>query len=325
MDEHLPSVQHQYPCAPRHVEEAERVAYFAEASISDNTRRAYRSDWRQFETWCSVKGLTPLPADPSTVALFLSQEADVGRKASTIKRRMATISNAHELAGFPTPLLDRRVKSVWKGIARTLGSVPAKKKALALSDLKAIVTECGDDLVGRRDKALLLLAFSSAMRRSELVALNLEDVAIEGDTGIRLTIRASKTDQEGKGHAVGVPCGRHHTYCPVLALRAYLVAARIEKGPVFRACNRWGTLRAHRLTSQSVAQILKKRLAAIGLDPTEYGGHSLRSGFVSAAARAKVPEYAIARQSRHRSVSVLRGYIQGATLFVDNPASALDL
>lgn len=304
---------------------AERVRHFAEASVSDNTRRAYRSDWCAFELWCVEQGLNPLPAAPETVAAFLTAQADEGFKTSTIGRRMATISNAHELACHPSPLRDRRVSRVWKGICREKGRAVAKKKALGLKDLRALSLSCRDDLQGRRDKALLLLGFAAALRRSELVSLDVEDVVVEEDTGIRLTIKRSKTDQSGEGREVGIPCGKHYETCPVLAVRAYLTVSGIGEGALFRPLNRWGTLRPSRLTPQSVAKIVKKHLETLGLDAACYGGHSLRSGFVTCAARAGVPEHVIARQTGHKSVAVLRGYVQSATIFEDNPLTSMDL
>lgn len=304
---------------------SERVAAYAAASISPNTRKAYRSDWAAFAAWCAERNLSPLPAQPETIALFLADQAEQGLKTSTIGRRMASLSQAHELAGHPSPTRDRRVRKVWQGICREKGCSVQKKRALALTDLKAIVAGCEDDLMGKRDKALLLLAFSGAMRRSELIGLDVEDVQVEGDNGLRVHIRRSKTDQTGAGREIGIPVGKNATTCPVLAFRAYLNAAQLTAGPVFRPLNRWGSLRQGRLTSQSVAYILKRRIKALGIDPNVYGAHSLRSGFVTSAARAGVPEHAIARQTGHRSVAVLRGYVQAATIFSDNPASALDL
>lgn len=302
-----------------------RMARFAEASTSMNTKRAYRGDWKVFSTWCRDRGLSSMPASPETLALFLTAQAESGLKTSTIGRRMASVSQAHQLAQHASPAMDARVRVVWQGICRELGRSPEKKKALPLSDLKAIVLSCEHDLHGTRDKAMLLLGFMGAMRRSELVNLDVEDIQMEEDQGLRIRIRRSKSDQEGQGREIGIPVGKSHTTCPVLALRAYLAAAKIEGGPLFRPMHRWGSLRRTRLTPQSVAKVIKRRMKALGLDPADYGGHSLRSGFVTAAARAGVAEHAIARQSGHKSVAVLRGYIQTATLFQGNPASALDL
>lgn len=302
-----------------------RMAEFAEASSSENTKKAQRSDWSVFSTWCRDRGLSEMPACPEVLALFLTDQAESGLKSSTIGRRMASISQAHQLAGYPSPAGDARVRAVWQGICRKVGRAVAKKRALPLSDLKALVLSCEDSIQGLRDKAMLLLGFMGAMRRSELVNLDVEDIHMEEDQGVRLRIVRSKTDQQGHGREIGIPVGKSHTTCPVFALRAYLTVSKIDSGPLFRPLNRGGSLRQTRLTPQSVAKVIKRRMEALGLDPADYAGHSLRSGFVTAAARAGVAEHAIARQSGHKSVAVLRGYIQTATLFQGNPAAALDL
>jgi integrase len=196
---------------------------------------------------------------------------------------------------------------------------------MAVNDLRLLVESCGIDLVGCRDKALLLIGFFTGMRRSEIVALDVEDVSVEEDQGLRLLIRRSKTDSIGMGREVGVPVGRHAATCPVLALRAWLHASGISKGPLFRPLTRWGTVRDKRLSPYAVSVLIKKRTAALGLDPDLYAGHSLRSGMITAAARAGVAEHVIARTTNHKSIATLRGYIQSANVLKEHPAHALDL
>jgi integrase len=246
------------------------------------------------------------------------------RKVATIERRLSTISQAHQLAGYESPTKTATVREVMKGIRRELSTAPVKKKAITLAELRGIVATCGTDLQGRRDRALLLIGFLGALRRSELIALNVEHVAFE-DEGLRLLITRSKTDQEGVGREIGLPASKQTELCPVLALRAWCGTARISSGPIFRRLNRSGKPLSTPLTPHAVGLIIKRRVAQAGLDPERYGGHSLRSGFCTAAAKAGVPEYQIARQSGHRSMQVLRGYVQSGGIFNDNAVSKLGL
>ncbi|MEQ8821816.1 MAG: site-specific integrase [Sumerlaeia bacterium] len=199
-----------------------------------------------------------------------------------------------------------------------------KKKAVSLTELRGLVATCESDLVGRRDRALLLIGFLGALRRSELVALNIEHVQFE-DEGLRLLIAKSKTDQEGTGREIGLPASKQSELCPVLALRAWCDTASISSGPIFRRLNRSAKPLSTPLTPHSVALIIKRRAELAGLDPSRFAGHSLRSGFCTAAARAGVPEYQIARQSGHKSMQVLRGYVQSGGVFLENAAGKLGL
>jgi len=178
--------------------------------------------------------------------------------------------------------------------------------------------------LGLRDRALLLVGFAAALRRSKLVGLDVEDLGFE-QAGMVLTLRRSKTDQEGQGQTVAIPYGRHDSTCPVLAVKVWLDASGITAGPVFRAVDRHGNIAAARLSDRAVANIVKRAAAAAGLDPADYAGHSLRSGMATAAARAGASERAIMDQTRHRSVAMVRRYIRRGQLFADNAAGRLGL
>lgn len=315
------------PVAPQPsslLKHADQVSKYAESALSANTRRGYRADWRDFAAWCEARSQVSLPAQPETVASYLADRAQ-SLRTSTLARRQVSISQAHELAGLPNPCKDARVRTVWQGITREHGAPPKKKKAMAVNDLRLLVGSCATDLVGCRDKALLLIGFFTGMRRSEIVSLDVEDITVDEDKGVRLLLRRSKTDATGMGREVGVPVGRHAATCPVLALRAWLHASGISRGPLFRPLTRWGTVRGSRLSAHAVSLLIKKRTAALGLDPDLYAGHSLRSGMITAAARAGVAEHVIARTTNHRSIATLRGYIQSANLLQEHPAHALDL
>jgi integrase len=187
------------------------------------------------------------------------------------------------------------------------------------------MVEClPDGLAGARDRALLLIGFAGGFRRSELVALDVADVR-RGRDGLTIAIRRSKTDQEGAGRLVGLPAGAQALTCPARAYANWLAIGGISRGPLFRPVTRYDTLRATRLTDQSVALIVKRAAVAAGLDPTPYGGHSLRAGLATAAAQAGVEERAIMAQTGHRSVLMVRRYIREGSLFRDNAAAALGL
>ena len=219
------------------MEHAEQVSHYAESALSKNTRRGYRADWADFSTWCEARSLNSLPAAPETVASYLADRAQ-SLRTSTMARRKVAISQAHELAGLHNPSKDARVRTVWQGITREHGAPPKKKKAMAVNDLRLLVGSCGGDLVGCRDKALLLIGFFTGMRRSEIVSVDVEDITVDEDKGVWLLLRRSKTDATGMGREVGVPVGRHASTCPVLALRAWLHASGISRGPLFRPLTR---------------------------------------------------------------------------------------
>jgi integrase len=302
--------------------ENEARGYLA-ASRSASTVRAYASDWRAFTAWCASHGVTALPAEPTTVVLYLTDLARTA-KTATIRRRLSSISVAHQAAGLPSPTADILVRSTWSGIRRTNGVAQVGKTALLTDDIRAMVATLPDTLLGRRDACLILLGFASAMRRSELVALDVADVT-ETNDGLVVTVTRSKTDQEGEGRQIGIPYGSNPTTCPVRALRAWLEASEIEDGPLFRPVNRHGKLGCERLSDRAVAIVVKRTAEAAGLDPKVVAGHSLRSDMATSAARAGATEAEIMSQTGHRSLPVLRRYIRRGSLFTDNAAAKLGL
>ena len=290
---------------------------YALADKSDATRRAYRSDWTAFEAYCRLHGQAPLPATPGLVAAFVSGEARRGLSASSIARRVAAIRYGHLLAGHETPTESEAVKSVVRGIRHSIGTAPARK-AVATADVVQRMLAAPDwpgGLRGLRDRALLLLAFAGALRRSEVRALEVRDLT-ETAEGYRVMIRHSKGDQESAGQEIVVPRGTKLR--PVEAVRAWLDAAGISEGPVFRPINRGGRVVDSMLTAESVAEVIKDAAGRAGLDPTLFGGHSLRAGFLTSAANAGASIFKMMDQSRHKSVETLRGYVRDAERFKDH-------
>jgi site-specific recombinase XerD len=293
---------------------------YAHAEKAAATRRAYRTDFRIFRAWCDSRRLAALPAAPDAVAAFLAHEATRNVRPSTIGRRLAAIRYAHKLAGLPLPTDDERVRATLRGIRRTLGTAAVKKTPATAERVIAMAPLPGARLSSLRDRALLLLGFAGAFRRSELAALNFEDIE-ETAEGLRVTIRHSKTDQEGRGAVIAIPWGR--MACPVKALKAWLQVSGITNGPVFRPIAKGERLLGSRLTDRSVANIVKMHAARAGLDPAQFSGHSLRSGFLTSAAAHGASIFKLADQSRHRSMDTLRGYVRDAEIFKDHAGKGL--
>ena len=295
--------------------EMDAARSFAMAEKSEATRRAYRSDFEIFTAWCSARGVDSMPAVPETVKVFLAAQAIGGVKASTLGRRVAAIRYAHKLAGLEPPTNSELVKAELRGIRRTIGAAPERKDAATAERVVLMVAMVPDTLAGLRDRAILLLGFAGAFRRSELVALTVADL-IDTQGGLRITIRKSKTDQEGAGQEIAIPSGGKLR--AVEAVKAWLADAEITTGPLFRPITRSGTVLSDALTDRSVALIVKAYAEQAGLDPAVYAGHSLRAGFLTSAAEAGANVFKMMEVSRHRSVDTLRGYVRRADLFKDH-------
>jgi site-specific recombinase XerD len=301
---------------------AEARDYVA-ASRAENTTRVYRTGWAQFTAWCDEHRVVALPAGAETVACYVADLAKVAKPA-TIDLRLAAISAAHRAAGHDSPTKEEAVRLVRCGVRRTLGTVQRQVHPVTVPDLRTMLEGLGIDPAGCRDRALLLLGFAGALRRSELVGLDVAD-ACEGADGLTVRLRRSKTDQEGAGRTLGIPFGSNPVTCPVRAWRAWLEVSGIIEGAAFRAVDRHGHIGTTRLSGQAVALVLKRHAARAGLDPGEMAGHSLRAGLATSAASAGVPERVIAKQTGHKGTAMLRRYIREGSLFRENAASAVGL
>jgi integrase len=301
----------------------EQAREFIRASKAESTLRGYKSDWRHFCHWCEGHSLCPLPASPEAVASYIAECA--GRlKVGSIQRRLNAIAEAHKAVGVDSPTAAGIVKNTLKGIKRTLGTAAAQKIPTLTDDIRAMVGMADAGLIGLRDRALILLGFAGAFRRSEIVALDIGDLDF-GRDGLTITLRRSKTDQEGQGRKVGIPYGSNPETCPVRVLKGWLEAAGVASGPVFCSVNRHGKVRQSRLAPADVARIVKKLALRAGLDPARYAGHSLRAGHATEAAVAGASERSIMAQTGHRSVQMVRRYIRDGSLFRENSAGKLGL
>lgn len=285
---------------------------------ADATRRAYAADVLAFRGWCDLAGLSALPALPSTVALFLADQSVKGKRPSTLMRRLAAIRYLHREAGHQSPTDDESVKATLSGVRRTAGTAPRQVAPATAERVRAMLDACGDSLQGKRDRALLALGFGGAFRRSELVALNVDDLE-DAEHGVRIHVRASKTDQEGAGQVVPVLDGARVRVKALL--RDWLDAAGITSGPVFRQITRSGRI-LDRLTDRSVANIIKARAESAGMNPDQFSGHSLRAGFLTSAAASGANLFKMMEVSRHRKVDTVRGYVRQAEAFKDHAGMA---
>lgn len=283
------------------------VASYTQAAQSASTRRSYAQDVRHFTANAKI------PATPEVVAEYLAKFAGV-LSVATLQHRLIAIHQAHTDKGFDSPVKDRLVKRTMQGIRRTFGVAQRRVRALVKDDLLELLVMVNKQkpLKGARDKAILLLGFAGAFRRSELVALRMEDITPHSH-GIELLIRRSKTDQEGEGRTVFLPLAKSEERCPVKALQRWLDLAGIEAGPLFRPVNRHDKLANELvLTPQSVALIVKAAVASSkGLEAAKtVSGHSLRAGFVTEAATVGLQTSAIMGQTGHKSMEMVLRYVR---------------
>jgi integrase len=313
---------------------ADQAEEYACASQATNTRRAYESDLRSFATFCDAHGVDTLPATPQIAALYFANLASTGKAVSTIRRHAVSIAQAHKLAGLVNPVADPHVRKILQGIARTNGTASHQKSPLLIEHLRAVLKTLDTGgitptLMGLRDRAILLLAFSCASRRSEIAALDVPDLRFES-TGLVVTVRRSKTDKEGKGREIGVPYlpPSRADLCAARAVKAWIEASKLERGPLFRSFALAGygmeqPLSDRRISGRAVAELVKRVTDRADLTG-DFSGHSLRSGFVTQAAMTKgVSEVDIMRVSGHRSVTILRSYVRKASVLQDCPLSVM--
>ena len=299
---------------------------YQDAADAPSTLRAYASDLKNFEAWCAKSGLVALPAAPEVVGAYLAAAGE-GYAMQTLRRRVAAIARASGVAGHPLDTKHPAIRETLRGIGRTHGSRGRRSAALTTAEIRKLADACGADLTGLRDRALLLMGFAGALRRSELVALDVEHLSWS-DEGVKLLLTKSKTDKEGEGAEVMIVPGRHEVTCPVLTLRTWLEGAQVRSGPVFRKVNKAGRVEARRLSEDAVRQILRRCAAAAGIQGTlaePISPHGLRAGFVTTAYRNGVLDEEIMGHTRHRSLATMRSYVRRAKLSKASPASKLGL
>lgn len=284
---------------------------FLRGRWSPATRAAYASGWNDFIAWCDERSLVPLPAKPETIAAYLEARADT-LSTSSLSQRLAAIIAVHALKRRVVNVKGSVIRDTWAEIRRRKGTAKTPKAALTIEDIRNIVALMPDEHV--QDRAIVLCAFASLMRRSELVALNVDDLAFDDDA-LNITIRRSKTDKAGRGEIVAIR-RTGSEFCPVGALELWIRAAAIGEGPVFR------NKRGRRLAAREVANIAKRWGKNAGYDPAVIAAHSFRRGGITTMFRngAKIED--IMKASRHQTVNVALGYVE-AHRAAQNPAIAL--
>jgi site-specific recombinase XerD len=293
----------------------------ADAAHAPNTRNGYASDLRSFSAWCFRHSLQSLPATPQTVALYVADIAQTSKPA-TVRRHLAAIAFTHRETGLESPVAHEVVRRIVRGIARVHGAAQRRKSALTLNDLRAMLLEIrADGPKAARDRAVLLLGFSAALRRSELAELSADDVTFCKE-GLRLRIRRSKTDQSGEGAEIAVPLVASRSLCAVRAVREWLEVSGETAGPLFRSFTIRGSLSERPMGGRDVARLVKTLASKARLEG-DFSGHSLRAGFATVAAQAKVSLDSIARTTRHKSLAVLMTYVRPAQAFDDVALSAM--
>lgn len=288
----------------------EETLNLTSASRAPSTIRAYESHWGSFEAFCTEHTFVPLPTDPRTVAVYLTSLVRRDMATGTIQSHLAAIKYFHERERIPFDADNPLIAETMAGIRRTVGTAQQGSAALLPEDLRAMVTCCTDNLSGIRDRAIVLLGFAGAFRRSELVGLAVEDLTF-CEQGLVVRIKRSKTDQNAQGRDVAIPFGAIPDTCPVTALFAWLEASSIRNGHVFRGVDRHGNIRTTALTGEAVRQIVAKLVESSGLEG-KITPHSLRAGFCTAAALAGAGLDRIKDHARHQNVATTLKYVRVA-------------
>lgn len=280
-------------------------------AYAENTHKAFRNDMYHFTTWGGT-----IPSTIEDLTQYLSDHAHT-LSIATLKRRMATIGKAHRLAGHnPSPTQSEAVKMTLKGIQRHHGTAQNQASPITRDDLISIVSQMPNTVKAMRDETLLLIGFAGALRRSEIVGLNIEDINFN-QQGAILHIRCSKTDITRQGRKIPIPYAKGRV-CPVLTLKTWLDFQGIYQGPLFVSFRKGGKPTNRRLSDRAVSSIIKTYVKGSNMNPAEYSGHSLRAGFCTTAAQMNIPEWKIMRQTGHKSHQTLIRYIREGRLFEDS-------
>ena len=296
-------------------------------SKSNNTLRAYKSDFKDFGSFCSNHGFNALPTEPKIVALYITHLSK-NSKISTLRRRLVSISMVHKLKGHYLDVKHPIIIENLMGIRRSKGSLQKGKKPLLINHLKAIINVINekkiDEVKKYRDKAIILIGFGGGFRRAEIISIDYEDLEFVPE-GLKITVKKSKTDQYGEGMNKGLPYFRNETYCPVINLKKWLELSNIKSGAIFRRFSKGLSITNNRLTDQSVALIIKNYLNLAGIESSNYSGHSLRSGFATVAADSGADERSIMAMTGHKTTQMVRRYIREANIFKNNALNKIKL
>ena len=296
-------------------------------SKANNTLRAYRSDFKDFGSFCIKHGFKSIPTDPKIVSLYLTHMSKTS-KISTLRRRLVSIGVVHKLKGHYLDTKHPIIIENLMGIKRLKGSKQTGKKPILINHLKQIVNTINEqeieEIVKFRNKTLILIGFGGGFRRTELISIDYEDLEFV-DEGVKIALKRSKTDQFGEGMIKGLPYFSKETYCPVINLKNWLKISKIKTGPIFRRFAKGSALTKYRLTDQSVVLVIKEYLRLAGIENNNFSGHSLRSGFATVAAEAGADERSIMAMTGHKTTQMVRRYIKEANIFKNNALNKVKL
>ena len=296
-------------------------------SKSNNTLRAYKSDFKDFGAFCAKHGLSSMPTEPKVVSLYLTH-LSTSSKMSTLRRRLVSIGVVHKLKGHYLDTKHPVIIENLMGIKRKKGSIQTGKKPLLINHLKKIINVIDEQKIEKikklRNRTLILIGFGGGFRRTELISIDYEDLDFV-EEGVKITLRRSKTDQFGEGLVKGLPYFTNEKYCPVTSLKNWINLSQIKTGPIFRRFAKGAILTGHRLTDQSVVLIIKNYLKLVGIESQNYSGHSLRSGFATVAAESGADERSIMAMTGHKTTQMVRRYIKEANIFKNNALNKIKL
>ena len=297
------------------------------SSKATNTLRAYKSDFKDFELFCSKHSFNSLPTEPKVVSLYLTH-LSTSCKMSTLRRRLVSIGVVHRLKGHYLDTKHPVIIENLLGIKRKKGSIQTGKKPILINHLKQIINVIDEQKIEKikklRNRTLILVGFGGGFRRTELVSINYEDLDFV-EEGVKITLRRSKTDQFGEGTIKGLPYFVNEKYCPVLSLKNWLTLSKIKSGPIFKRFAKGSIITSHRLTDQSVVLIIKECLKIAGIENQNFSGHSLRSGFATVAADAGADERSIMAMTGHKTTQMVRRYIREANIFKNNALNKIKI
>ena len=307
--------------------DAGRIAVAIEADLAPSTRAMYAGAWRQWERWCRGRGLDALPAAPEALAAYLTERAEAGLTFGTLDGYCSGIAHRHFQEGLSDPTADVVVRRVRRGLRRIMGVAPRRQAhPLTVAELARIVSRIDTDrAIGIRDRAVILLGYASAMRPGEISALDVEDLIIK-PTGILISVRRSKTDQDAHGQLVGVARGDNRLTDPIRALDGWLKIRSTARGALFTRVVYPGSLTTVRIGPRAVSRLVQQRANAAGFDGIPVTGHSLRAGHATTAAVNGASIDRIAAQTRHRDLGTLVShYIRPAEAMMTTTSRDLGL
>lgn len=292
-------------------DDLDRIRKYAESTLSEKTRADYASAWRDFVAYCDRRRFDAMPASLATVAAYMTDLADAGASVSQIDLKRAAIRHQHNIAGHVSPTEHPQIVELMKGIRNKRKVAKSPKDELTLDHLREIVARMPSTINGQRDRAMLLLGYWGAFRRSELVAVRIEHVKLSVDA-MRVTVPKSKTDQAGAGKTKTMKLlpGDLADVCPVRAYRAWVDAGHINSGLVFRPIDRWGnvTTISEPMDGKEYARLIKRAVASVGLEPRQFAGHSTRRGFVTDGTDAGATSADLRETTGHESDETLKFY-----------------